>query len=158
LADGMVTGTATAFGAVIPLIPFLTLPLGAAIWVSLIISMLAHFAVGAARSIFTGRSVWASGRDMFLVGVLVGLAVSVGFVQFMELMLANAIAGRPLQSMEDYAVVLNALPVLGIRLVVTSFLALLGGYLCAKLAEAEEMRYTLIAAIFRILAMAGGSA
>jgi hypothetical protein len=86
-----------------------------------------------------------------LVGVLVGLAVSVGFVQFMELMLANAIAGRPLQSMEDYAVVLNALPVLGIRLVVTSFLALLGGYLCAKLAEAEEMRYTLIAAIFRIL-------
>ena len=93
-----------------------------------------------------------------LVGVLVGLAVSVGVVQFLELMLANAIAGRPLQSMEDYAVVLNALPVLGIRLVVTSFLALLGGYLCAKLAEADEMRYTLIAAIFRILAMAGGSA
>jgi len=93
-----------------------------------------------------------------LVGVLVGLAVSVGVVQFLELMLANAIAGRPLQSMEDYAVVLNALPVLGIRLVVTSFLALLGGYLCAKLAEADEMRYTLIAAIFRILAIAGGSA
>ncbi|HEU5256568.1 MAG TPA: hypothetical protein VFU28_11300 [Vicinamibacterales bacterium] len=92
-----------------------------------------------------------------LVGVLVGLAVSVGFVQFLELMLANAIAGRPLQSMEDYAVVLNALPVLGVRLVVTSFLALLGGYLCAKLAEADEMRYTLIAAIFRILAVAGGS-
>ena len=93
-----------------------------------------------------------------LVGVLVGLAVSVGVVQFLELMLANAIAGRPLQSMEDYAAVLNALPVLGIRLVVTSFLALLGGYLCAKLAEADEMRYTLIAAIFRILAIAGGSA
>jgi len=93
-----------------------------------------------------------------LVGVLVGLAVSVGFVQFLELMLANAIAGRPLQSMEDYAVVLNALPVLGVRLVVTSFLALLGGYLCAKLAEADEMRYTLMAAIFRILAIAGGSA
>ena len=93
-----------------------------------------------------------------LVGVLVGLAVSVGFVQFMELMLANAIAGRPLQSMEDYAVVLNALPVLGIRLVVTSFLALLGGYLCAKLAEGDEMRYTLIAVIFRILAIAGGNA
>jgi vacuolar iron transporter family protein len=74
LADGLVTGTATAFGAVIPLIPFLTLPLGAAIWVSLTISMLAHFAVGAARSIFTGRSVWASGRDMFLVGFGVAAA------------------------------------------------------------------------------------
>jgi vacuolar iron transporter family protein len=74
LADGLVTGTATAFGAVIPLIPFLTLPLGEAIWVSLTISMLAHFAVGAARSIFTGRSVWASGRDMFLVGFGVAAA------------------------------------------------------------------------------------
>src|SRR5262245_4182805 len=93
-----------------------------------------------------------------LVGVLVGLAVSVGFVQFLELMLANAIAGRPLQSMQDYAAILNTLPVLGIRLVVASFIALLGGYLCAKLAEADEMRYTLIAVIFRILAIAGGNA
>ena len=93
-----------------------------------------------------------------LVGVLVALAVSVGVVQFLELMLANAIAGRPLQSMQDYAAILNALPVLGIRLVVTSFIALLGGYLCAKLAEADEMRYTLIAVVFRILAIAGGNA
>jgi len=74
LADGLATGTATAFGAVIPLIPFLTLPSGTAIWVSLTISMLAHFAVGAARSIFTGRSVWASGRDMFVVGFGVAAA------------------------------------------------------------------------------------
>ena len=92
-----------------------------------------------------------------LIGVLVGLGVSVGFVQILELMLANAIAGRPLQSMEDYAVVLNALPVLAIRLIVTSFIALLGGYLCAKLAEADEMRYTLIAVIFRIMAIVGGN-
>ena len=74
LADGLVTGTATAFGAVIPLIPFLTLPSAPAIWVSLTVSMLAHFAVGAARSIFTGRSVWASGRDMFVVGFGVAAA------------------------------------------------------------------------------------
>src|SRR4030095_3835388 len=93
-----------------------------------------------------------------VIGVLVGLAVSVGFVQLLELMLANAIPVRPLQSMEDYAAVLNALPVLGIRLVVTSFIALLGGYLCAKLAGADEMRYKLIAVIFRILAIAGGNA
>ena len=93
-----------------------------------------------------------------VIGVLVGLAISVGFVQILELMLANAIAGRPLQSMDDYAVVLNALPVLGIRLVVTSFVALLGGYVCAKLAEADEMRYTSVAVVFRILAIAGGNA
>ena len=90
--------------------------------------------------------------------MLVGLAVSVGVAQFLELMLANALAGRPLQSMVEYAVVLNTLPVLAVRILVASFVSLLGGYLCAKLAEADEMRYTLIAVIFRILAIAGGSA
>jgi VIT1/CCC1 family predicted Fe2+/Mn2+ transporter/rubrerythrin len=68
LADGIVTGSATAVGAIIPIMPFLVMPIGPAMWVSLTVSMLAHFAIGAARSLFTGRGVWASGRDMFLVG------------------------------------------------------------------------------------------
>jgi VIT1/CCC1 family predicted Fe2+/Mn2+ transporter len=37
-------------------------------WISFIISMLAHFGVGAARSFFTGRGVFRSGFDMFIVG------------------------------------------------------------------------------------------
>jgi VIT1/CCC1 family predicted Fe2+/Mn2+ transporter len=77
LADGLVTGTATAFGAFIPLLPFLVMEPGLALWVSLTVSMLAHFAVGAARSVFTGRGIWASGRDMFLVGF--GVA-AIGYV------------------------------------------------------------------------------
>jgi len=68
LKDGVVTGTATAVGAFIPIAPFLLFSHATAIWTSLAISMLAHFAIGAARSLFTGRSLWASGRDMFLVG------------------------------------------------------------------------------------------
>ena len=68
LKDGVVTGTATAIGAFIPIAPFFVMSHGAAVWTSLAISMLAHFAIGAARSLFTGRSVWASGRDMFVVG------------------------------------------------------------------------------------------
>jgi VIT1/CCC1 family predicted Fe2+/Mn2+ transporter len=68
LKDGTVTGIATAVGAFIPIVPFLMMDHGPAVWVSLVISMLAHFAIGAARSLFTGRGVWASGRDMFLVG------------------------------------------------------------------------------------------
>src|SRR3954451_17143326 len=68
LKDGLVTGTATAVGAFIPIAPFLVMSHGTAMWNSLAISMLAHFAIGAARSLFTGRSIWASGRDMFLVG------------------------------------------------------------------------------------------
>jgi VIT1/CCC1 family predicted Fe2+/Mn2+ transporter/rubrerythrin len=77
LKDGVVTGLATAVGAFIPIVPFLVLPFASALWVSLGVSMLAHFAIGAARSLFTGRSLWASGRDMFLVGF--GVA-AVGYV------------------------------------------------------------------------------
>jgi VIT1/CCC1 family predicted Fe2+/Mn2+ transporter/rubrerythrin len=68
LKDGLITGTATAVGAVIPIAPFLLMSHGPAVWVSLVVSMLAHFGIGAARSLFTGRGVWASGRDMFIVG------------------------------------------------------------------------------------------
>jgi VIT1/CCC1 family predicted Fe2+/Mn2+ transporter len=77
LKDGLVTGAATAVGAFIPILPFFMLPFEMAVWISLVVSMLAHFAIGAARSLFTGRSLWASGRDMFLVGF--GVA-AVGYV------------------------------------------------------------------------------
>jgi VIT1/CCC1 family predicted Fe2+/Mn2+ transporter len=40
-----------------------------AIVISFTISMLSHFLVGAARSMFTGRGVFRSGFDMFVVGV-----------------------------------------------------------------------------------------
>ena len=74
LREGWVTGTATALGAFIPILTFLFLSYTAAIWTSFLISMAAHFAVGAARSIFTGRSIFRSGLDMFLVGLGVALA------------------------------------------------------------------------------------
>ena len=68
LKDGVITGAATAVGAFIPIAPFFVLEFWPAVWSSLAISMLAHFGIGAARSMFTGRGVWASGRDMFIVG------------------------------------------------------------------------------------------
>lgn len=77
LKDGVITGSATAVGAFIPIVPFLVMDHASAVWMSLVISMLAHFAIGAARSLFTGRSLWASGRDMFVVGF--GVA-AVGYV------------------------------------------------------------------------------
>jgi VIT1/CCC1 family predicted Fe2+/Mn2+ transporter len=39
--------------------------------------MISHFGIGAARSFFTGRGVFRSGLDMFLVGL--GVAV-IGYV------------------------------------------------------------------------------
>ncbi|MBA2305910.1 MAG: VIT1/CCC1 transporter family protein [Acidobacteria bacterium] len=74
LKDGLITGSATAVGAFIPIFPFLFIEHGQAVWMSLAVSMLAHFAIGAARSLFTGRGIWASGRDMFIVGFGVAAA------------------------------------------------------------------------------------
>jgi predicted membrane protein (TIGR00267 family) len=73
LREGWVTGLATAFGAAIPVFPFLIWQGTTAIVVSFAVSMLSHFVVGAARSVFTGRGVFRSGMDMFVVGV--GVAV-----------------------------------------------------------------------------------
>jgi VIT1/CCC1 family predicted Fe2+/Mn2+ transporter len=69
MKEAWITGTATAVGAFIPVAPFLLTTGPWAIWTSFAISMLAHFGVGAARSFFTGRSVFRSGLDMFLVGL-----------------------------------------------------------------------------------------
>jgi predicted membrane protein (TIGR00267 family) len=73
LREGWVTGAATAVGALIPVLPFLLTTGAGAIVLSFALSMLSHFLVGAARSVFTGRSVFRSGLDMFVVGL--GVAV-----------------------------------------------------------------------------------
>jgi VIT1/CCC1 family predicted Fe2+/Mn2+ transporter len=67
--EGWITGVATAIGAFIPVAPFLVLEGRAAIWTAFTIAMLSHFAVGAARSFFTGRGVIRSGIDMFVIGL-----------------------------------------------------------------------------------------
>jgi predicted membrane protein (TIGR00267 family) len=67
--EGWLTGLATAFGAVIPVFPFFIWHGTTAIVFSFVVSMLSHFIVGAARSVFTGRSAFRSGLDMFVVGV-----------------------------------------------------------------------------------------
>lgn len=66
--EGWITGLATAIGAIIPVFPFFFFTGTTAIVISFVISMLAHFGVGAARSFFTGRGIFRSGFDMFIVG------------------------------------------------------------------------------------------
>lgn len=73
LREGWITGLATAIGAGIPVLPFLLLGGTGAIVIAFVIAMLSHFLVGAARSVFTGRGVFRSGLDMFVVGL--GVAV-----------------------------------------------------------------------------------
>lgn len=74
IKEGWITGFATAIGALIPVFPFFFLSGSTAMWISFAISMLAHFGVGAARSFFTGRGIFRSGFDMFIVGFGVAAA------------------------------------------------------------------------------------
>jgi predicted membrane protein (TIGR00267 family) len=60
----------TAIGAFIPIIPFFFLSGIAAIIVAAIISLVAHFVVGAAKTLVTGRSWFNSGMEMTVVGAI----------------------------------------------------------------------------------------
>jgi VIT1/CCC1 family predicted Fe2+/Mn2+ transporter len=73
MREAWITGTATAVGAFLPVFPFLVFHGAIALWLSFAVAMLSHFAVGAARSIFTGRGIFRSGIDMFVVGL--GVAI-----------------------------------------------------------------------------------
>jgi VIT1/CCC1 family predicted Fe2+/Mn2+ transporter/rubrerythrin len=60
----------TGLGAFIPIIPFFFLEGIPAIIAAAIISLLAHFAVGAAKTLVTGRSWFNSGMEMTVVGAV----------------------------------------------------------------------------------------
>ncbi len=57
-------------GAFIPIIPFFFMSGLPAVIVAFVVSIIAHFAVGAIKSLITIRSWWASGFEMTLVGVI----------------------------------------------------------------------------------------
>jgi VIT1/CCC1 family predicted Fe2+/Mn2+ transporter/rubrerythrin len=63
----------TAVGATIPIAPFFFLSGYPAVVVAAIVSLMAHFAVGAAKSLITVRSWCASGLEMTVVGAVEGL-------------------------------------------------------------------------------------
>ena len=62
----------TAVGATIPVIPFFFMTGTSAVIAAATISLIAHFAVGAAKSLITVRSWWASGFEMTAVGAVEG--------------------------------------------------------------------------------------
>jgi vacuolar iron transporter family protein len=67
----------TAVGAIIPVIPFFFMQGVPAVIAAAIVSLAAHFAVGAAKSLITVRSWWSSGLEMTVVGAIEG-AVTYG--------------------------------------------------------------------------------
>ena len=67
----------TAVGAFIPIVPFFFLSGIPAVIVAAIVSLFAHFAVGAAKSLITIRSWWTSGLEMTWIGALEGVVTYV---------------------------------------------------------------------------------
>ncbi len=77
LTSALSGALSTAAGAFIPIIPFFFLSGYSAVIVSAIVSLVAHFAVGAAKSLVTVRSWWSSGTEMTLVGAVEGVVTYV---------------------------------------------------------------------------------
>ncbi|MCS6949695.1 MAG: VIT1/CCC1 transporter family protein [bacterium] len=63
----------TAIGGLIPVLPFLFARGWTAVFWSAFVSVLAHFAVGAAKSLVTTRKWWVSGLEMTAIAFVVGV-------------------------------------------------------------------------------------
>jgi VIT1/CCC1 family predicted Fe2+/Mn2+ transporter/rubrerythrin len=65
-------GVSTAVGAIVPVIPFFFVTGTTGIILAAIVSLVAHFLVGAAKSLVTLRTWWSAGLEMTAAGVVVG--------------------------------------------------------------------------------------
>jgi vacuolar iron transporter family protein len=74
-------GVSTFVGAMVPVLPFFWMQGTAAIVTSAVVSLVAHFLVGASKSLFTLRTWWAAGLEMTAAGVIVGtVTYAVGLI------------------------------------------------------------------------------
>ncbi len=77
VASAVSGALSTAVGAFIPIVPFFFTTGRPAVILAAVISLVAHFAVGAAKSLITIRSWWASGFEMTWIGALEGVVTYV---------------------------------------------------------------------------------
>jgi VIT1/CCC1 family predicted Fe2+/Mn2+ transporter len=67
-------GLSTVVGSAVPLTPLLVLPVGVAVWVSLVAGISVLFAVGVYRAHATEGGLMASGLQMAIIGLMSALA------------------------------------------------------------------------------------
>jgi VIT1/CCC1 family predicted Fe2+/Mn2+ transporter/rubrerythrin len=73
IASAVSGSVSTAIGAAIPIVPFFFMHGYPAVIAAAIVSLVAHFAVGAAKTLITVRSWWSSGLEMTVVGLVEGV-------------------------------------------------------------------------------------
>jgi VIT1/CCC1 family predicted Fe2+/Mn2+ transporter/rubrerythrin len=71
--SGLAALLSTAVGAIVPVIPFFFASGTRAIIAAAAISIVAHFIVGALKALVTLRQWWASGLEMTVAGIIVGV-------------------------------------------------------------------------------------
>ncbi len=70
--SAIAAGVSTFIGAMVPVLPFFWLRGPSAVITAAVVSLIAHFLVGAAKALFTLRTWWSAGLEMTLAGIIVG--------------------------------------------------------------------------------------
>lgn len=70
--SAIAAGLSTFIGAMIPVFPFFWLRGTPGVVTAAIVSIIAHFLVGASKALFTLRTWWSAGLEMTLAGIIVG--------------------------------------------------------------------------------------
>lgn len=79
--SAVAAGVSTFVGAMIPVLPFFWLTGTAGVITAAIVSLIAHFLVGASKALFTLRTWWAAGLEMTVAGIIVGaVTYAIGLV------------------------------------------------------------------------------
>jgi VIT1/CCC1 family predicted Fe2+/Mn2+ transporter/rubrerythrin len=76
-------GISTFIGAMVPVFPFFWLRGTSGVITAAIVSLIAHFLVGASKSLFTLRKWWSAGLEMTVAGIIVG-AVTYGIGRVLQ--------------------------------------------------------------------------
>ncbi len=77
LKSGIATGGAYAFGALMPILPYLFMKPDTGLVASALLTLSVLFGVGAAKTVVTGKNLWRSGFESMAIG---GLAAAATFV------------------------------------------------------------------------------
>ena len=79
--SAIAAGVSTFIGAMVPVVPFFWLTGTRGVVTAALVSLIAHFLVGASKALFTLRTWWSAGLEMTLAGIIVGtITYAIGLV------------------------------------------------------------------------------
>src|SRR5437588_159201 len=79
--SAIAAGVSTFIGAMIPVMPVFWVRGTSGVITAAVVSLIAHFLVGASKALFTLRTWWSAGLEMTLAGILVGgITYAIGLV------------------------------------------------------------------------------